>query len=111
MSSSLFSLLWWVVIGLMFFWMMSRGGCGMGHAHGGTSHRAGRDAGHTASSKPVDPVCGMELDPAKAADTRVVGSEIYFFCSQNCLDAFDKMPGTYAPRREEHAAHHGHAGC
>jgi len=115
MSSSALSLLWWVGIGLLFFWMMSRGGCGMG----GHSHRRERDHEHgkghaprSASGKPIDPVCGMEVDPTKAAGTRVVMGETYFLCSQNCLDTFDKTPATYAHAREtEPTQQHRHAGC
>ena len=72
MTSSVWSLLWWVAIGLLFFWMMSRGGCGMMMGHGGhRSDRANGHPGHGASGKPVDPVCGMEVDPAAASGTRV----------------------------------------
>ena len=110
MSSSVLSLLWWVAIGLLFFWMMNRGGCGMmGHGHGRESDRANGHAGHSASGKPVDPVCGMEVDPAKAAGTRVAAGTTYFFCSQNCLDAFEKSPSMYAQRHEEHVGHRHHA--
>jgi YHS domain-containing protein len=110
MSSSILSLLWWVAIGLMFFWMMSRGGCGMamGHAHGRESDRANGHAGHR---KPIDPVCGMEIDPATAAGTRVADGETYFFCSQTCLDAFENNPAMYAHHRDEHAGHRHHAAC
>lgn len=108
MSSSLLSLLWWIAIGVLFFWMMSRGGCGMmGHSHGGPAARSNGHAGHSASGNPNDPVCGMEVDPAKATATRIVGRETYFFCSQNCLDAFDSNPSMYV-HRHEHAAQNGH---
>jgi Cu+-exporting ATPase len=36
----------------------------------------------------VDPVCGMTLDPAKAAATLTHGSATYHFCSTGCRDAF-----------------------
>lgn len=108
MTSSLLSLLWWVAIGLVFFWMMSRGGCGM-MGRGGRKDRANGHAGHSASGQPVDPVCGMEVDPESAAATRIAGREIYFFCSQNCLDAFDRDPAMYTRRHDEHAGHHHHA--
>ena len=108
MSSSLLSLLWWIAIGLLFFWMMSRGGCGMmGHRHGGRAARSNDHAGHAASANPNDPVCGMEVDPAKAAATRVVGRETYFFCSQSCLEAFDSNPSMYV-HHHEHVAQNGH---
>jgi YHS domain-containing protein len=109
MSSSLLSLLWWIAIAVLFFWLMSRGGCGMmGHSHGGRAARSNGRAGHSASGNPIDPVCGMEVDPARAAATRIVGRKAYFFCSQNCLDAFDSNPSMYV-HHPEHADHHGHA--
>lgn len=111
MSSSLWSLLWWVAIGLLFFWMMSRGGCGM-MGHGGhRSDRTSGHAGHEAAGKPIDPVCSMEVDPAKAAGTRVAAGKTLFFCSQTCLDAYDGNPSMYAHAREEHAGHRHHAAC
>ncbi len=45
-KSSLLSLLWWGAIGIAFFWMMRRGGCGgMAHRHGGHSRAPGADEG------------------------------------------------------------------
>ena len=114
MSNSALSLLWWVAIGLLFFWLMRRGGCGMmGHGHGHAQHREhDRSNGHTSRSsagKPIDPVCGMEVDPEKAVGTRVVMGETYFLCSRTCLDAFDKDSATYARPREQRSVHHHHA--
>jgi YHS domain-containing protein len=107
MSTSLLSLLWWVAIGLFFFWMMSRGGCGMmGHGRRGASEHTDGHGRRSASGHPIDPVCRMEVDPAKAAATRIVGRDTYFFCSQNCLDAFDRNPSMYTHPHDEQAAHH-----
>jgi P-type Cu+ transporter len=39
-----------------------------------------------------DPVCGMMIDPAKAAATRVHKGTTYYFCAQGCAKAFDKDP-------------------
>ena len=116
MTSSLLSLVWWVAIGLVFFWLMSRGGCGMmmmGHGRGRDREKGHGDghAARSASGKPLDPVCGMEVDPAKAAGTRVVMGETYFLCSQNCLDAFDKNSAMYTQQRETQPPAHRHAGC
>lgn len=110
MSTSLSSLLWWLAIGLLFFWMMRRGGCGMGHGHahghgGGAEGHGGHDA-MRGSGKPIDPVCGMAVEPAKAAGTRLVDGATYFLCSQNCLDAFDKDPSRYARQDAPHTGHH-----
>jgi YHS domain-containing protein len=108
------SLLWWLFIGVFFFWMMRRGGCGMmAHGHGGRSQSPDDGDGRrfrSASGRPVDPVCGMEIEPAKAAGTRLVMGQTLFFCSPMCLEAFDKQPMAYAhdPRP---ASRHQHAGC
>jgi YHS domain-containing protein len=110
MSTSLLGLLWWIAIGAFFFWMVSRGGCGMmGHRRGGRSAHPSGHAGHSASGNPIDPVCGMEVDPANATATRLVEHEPYFFCSQDCLDAFDRNPSRYVHHHDQHAGHHGHA--
>lgn len=115
MSSSLLSLLFWVGIGLLFFWLMRRGGCGMGHGRGHGEHRDRTNGPAARSGKPTDPVCGMEVDPASATSTRAVAGETYFFCSQTCLEAFDKDPPMYTrareqPRHREQRSHQ-HAGC
>ena len=34
-----------------------------------------------------DPVCGMEIDPAQAFATRIVGEETLYFCSERCMSA------------------------
>jgi YHS domain-containing protein len=107
MSSSL-NLVWWIALGLLVFWVMRRVGCG-GMMSRGRSH--GHDpASRTGGGKPVDPVCGMEVDPAKAAGTRVSEGETYFFCSQTCADAFDRDAAMYA-HREQRSQQHRHSGC
>lgn len=42
-----------------------------------------------------DPVCGMEVDEAKAAATTVYRGTIYYFCAQACKRAFEKAPERY----------------
>src|SRR6266581_2669939 len=37
-----------------------------------------------------DPVCGMEIDPAQAFATRIVGEETLYFCSERCIQQFDR---------------------
>jgi YHS domain-containing protein len=109
------SLLWWVAIPLLLFWMMRRGGgCGMmglGRAPSGSADAEGQRS-RSASGRPVDPVCGMEVDPAQAVATRTAGGSTFFLCSAMCLEAFDKDPGLYANRGHGDAPHrHQHAGC
>ncbi|HCF86716.1 MAG TPA: hypothetical protein DEV72_16135, partial [Ktedonobacter sp.] len=37
-----------------------------------------------------DPVCGMEINPAQAFATRTVGEETFYFCSERCVQQFDR---------------------
>jgi Cu+-exporting ATPase len=43
-----------------------------------------------------DPVCGMTVDPAKAAGSAEHGGKKYFFCSKHCLAKFQAEPAKYA---------------
>jgi len=43
-----------------------------------------------------DPVCGMTVDPARAAGSSVYGSKTYHFCSVSCKSTFDRSPARYA---------------
>ena len=43
-----------------------------------------------------DVVCGMQVDPAKAAGTSVHKGKTYYFCSPNCKTKFDANPAQYA---------------
>lgn len=36
-----------------------------------------------------DPVCGMEIDPAKAAQTREAMGQTFYFCSNFCAELFN----------------------
>ena len=42
-----------------------------------------------------DPVCGMQVDPAKAAGTSQDQGERHYFCSTACKTKFDANPGQY----------------
>jgi P-type Cu+ transporter len=58
--------------------------------------RAGEDEAGTFG--PVtDPVCGMTVDPATAAEHRGAGPGTVYFCSAHCAAAFDSDPGQFAP--------------
>lgn len=39
-----------------------------------------------------DPVCGMEIDEKKAKNKKAYKGKIYYFCSSNCQQAFEKNP-------------------
>jgi len=43
-----------------------------------------------------DPVCGMAIDPTKAAAVRAHQGKTYYLCSRQCLDKFDGDPRAYA---------------
>ena len=43
----------------------------------------------------IDPVCGMTVDPARAAGSHVHGGLTYYFCSRHCLDLFAADPSRF----------------
>src|SRR4051812_3040442 len=47
------------------------------------------------ATKAVDPVCGMEVDPAGAAGESTLGGTTYHFCSTACKQKFDTDPSRY----------------
>jgi Cu+-exporting ATPase len=54
------------------------------------------ETGAEAMERAVDPVCGMEVEPAEAP-TATVGGVTHYFCSTGCRDHFlsgDHRPGT-----------------
>lgn len=40
----------------------------------------------------LDPVCGSEIDPTRAVLSYNYDNETYYFCSEECLEAFKKNP-------------------
>ncbi|PYR22520.1 MAG: hypothetical protein DMF98_20130 [Acidobacteria bacterium] len=46
----------------------------------------------------IDPVCGMTVDPAKAAGSADYAGKKYFFCSKHCLAKFQAEPVKYTKR-------------
>jgi len=58
----------------------------------------------------TDPVCKMNVEPAKAAAKVDYAGQTYYFCSDTCHDAFTADPQMYAnsaPRGGD-SHHHGH---
>ena len=43
----------------------------------------------------TDPVCGMKVDPARAAAKIDYDGKTYFFCNAVCLEAFIREPSRY----------------
>ncbi len=65
-----------------------------GHDHDHGNQHAGRAGDRPAST--VDPVCGMEVDPAEAGGGSVErGGMAYWFCSPHCREAFAGDPERY----------------
>ena len=55
----------------------------------------------------VDPVCGMQVDPAKSPHRYTFDSTAYSFCSARCLDKFRASPDQYLnpPERDPAVTH------
>jgi Cu+-exporting ATPase len=45
-----------------------------------------------------DPVCGMQVDPQKAAGTSEYEGKTYYFCSAGCKKKFDTNPAQYVEK-------------
>jgi YHS domain-containing protein len=45
-----------------------------------------------------DVVCGMQVDPAKAAATSEYQGKTYYFCAKICKTKFDADPAKYVGR-------------
>ena len=48
----------------------------------------------------IDPVCGMEVDAARAAAQADYEGQTYLFCSQGCREAFVAEPEKYLKKEE-----------
>ncbi|MFF4603223.1 heavy metal translocating P-type ATPase [Streptomyces sp. NPDC001339] len=66
---------------------------GRAPAHPGTA--AGRKHRPGTETTATDPVCGMRLDPATAAERRITSTGTHLFCSTHCATAFDADPDRY----------------
>ena len=42
-----------------------------------------------------DVVCGMQVDPAKAAGTAEFNGKTYYFCSNGCKQKFEANPSQF----------------
>ena len=50
-------------------------------------------------ARELDPVCGMEVDPLKAAGSVEYQGATFFFCSQACAAKFRTAPEKYPQTR------------
>ena len=55
----------------------------------------------------IDPVCGMTVDPARAAGSSQYKGQTFYFCSKGCVAKFEADPERYlapdAPKEMHHA--------
>jgi Cu+-exporting ATPase len=58
------------------------------------------------SEPAIDPVCGMTVDPAKAAGSFEHEGTTYYFCGKGCLAKFAADPKKYLSGAKEPMAHH-----
>lgn len=96
------SIVWFLILGALFYFMMRGGGCGM-HSHGGHEGHEGHEseghgggAGPSAPASVRDPVCGMEIEGTAAAGTTRHDGRTWYFCSEACQAKFLGDPGLYA---------------
>ena len=59
----------------------------------------------------IDPVCGMNVKPEKAAGEYDYKGTKYYFCSTHCLQSFQSDPERNLARKTGHMHHEGHAGA
>ncbi len=70
-----------------------------GHGHSCCSH------GAKAQTTVKDPVCGMDVDPSKAAGSFEFQGQTYSFCSKGCLEKFRADPARYLGQGPAEMAH------
>jgi YHS domain-containing protein len=44
----------------------------------------------------IDPVCGMEVDPANPVGHSEFEDRVYYFCSRECKEKFELGPADFA---------------
>src|SRR5262249_41034823 len=67
-----------------------------------------RAPGRQSGLMALDPVCGMTVDPAKAAGEFDYKGTKYYFCSKHCVHSFSSDPERYLSKKAG-AAHVQHA--
>ena len=78
------------------------GCCGrsqQGHDHMSEVSQDTRDHSHAHGKTEVDPVCGMTVDPAKAAGSYGYKGTTYYFCGTSCLVRFKADPERVLSRK------------
>ena len=54
--------------------------------------------------KVIDPVCGRQVEPSRAAGESAFQQQTYYFCSQDCKAKFDREPLKYIQKTHEFLA-------
>ncbi|MDP1616603.1 heavy metal translocating P-type ATPase [Phenylobacterium sp.] len=67
------------------------------HHHGHERHGDAGPDSVAAAAAVKDPVCGMDVDPAKTPHKALYEGHEYFFCSAGCQAKFQKEPSRYTP--------------
>jgi Cu+-exporting ATPase len=62
------------------------------HAIGSWAHDRGQ---RQEAAMEKDVVCGMQVDPAKAAGSSQYEGKTYYFCAKSCKAKFDANPKQY----------------
>jgi Cu+-exporting ATPase len=57
-----------------------------------------------------DPVCGMDVEPTKAAGFSELQGQTYYFCGSKCKEKFDLNPEQYL-RKSAGTPKSGHDCC
>ncbi|MGC2459154.1 MAG: YHS domain-containing protein [Gallionellaceae bacterium] len=106
----------WILLATGFFFMMRRGGCGMGGGmkghenHGGHGGEMPHHADENKSADTaIDPVNKATLNIATAL-TSVYRGKVYYFGSAESRASFEEKPEQYAasdlPDTQQHKTHH-----
>lgn len=68
---------------------------GKGHGdHATHQHPQGHEHGNV-----LDPVCGLKIDPKKAAAKSVYAGKAYYFCTEEDKAKFEKDPEKYLKKQ------------
>ncbi|MBN9491056.1 MULTISPECIES: heavy metal translocating P-type ATPase [Pannonibacter] len=74
-----------------------------GHKHPGGHGGAHHDHASAPGNTVKDPVCGMDVDPAKTEHHARYKDETFHFCSAKCKGKFEASPASYVPSDGGHA--------
>ncbi len=98
------TILWFIIIGALFYFMMRKGGCCGGQSHGAHSQLSGHSHGNSNPGKTKDPVCGMEIEANDATTMKLQHmDQAFYFCSSECKEKFDKNPTLYKEPFQKHS--------